>query len=330
MSAPKAILVAILLLLAVVPLGATAATVVEEFQTNPIQRGWRALGETNLFRHDATNRVLQATWDSSKPNSAYYHSLGTILSRSDDFRLRVVFKLNDLSIGNTPGKPYGFELSLGFFNSERLIKTNFLRGSGINAATGPVNLAELVYFPDDGFGATFSPTLISSNNQFATEFSFPLELDAGADWDITLRYTATNQTFETVALRNGVHFGPIASVVLRKVFNDFRLDSAGIISYSDQGSGGSVLAHAEVRRIEIETAAPPMLNFTLEAVGTNTASVAFDSVAGWSYRVEQSADLLQWQPMPGGTVPGTGQRARMTVTNSIATGAFYRLATQRP
>ena len=54
------------------------------------------------------------------------------------------------------------------------------RGTGVNAINGARNALEFDYFPDSGFGATISPTILSSNNQFVTEFAFPLELAPAA------------------------------------------------------------------------------------------------------------------------------------------------------
>ena len=55
---------------------ARAATISEDFSSDPLKNGWQIFGDTNLFRWDAANRVLDVTWDSSQPNSYFYHPLG--------------------------------------------------------------------------------------------------------------------------------------------------------------------------------------------------------------------------------------------------------------
>src|SRR2546422_9837110 len=64
---------------------ARPATVTENFSANPLQNGWRIFGATNLFQWDSTNQNLAVTWDSSQTNSYFYRSLGTILTRDDEF-----------------------------------------------------------------------------------------------------------------------------------------------------------------------------------------------------------------------------------------------------
>jgi len=55
---------------------ASAATITENFATDPLQNGWQIFGNTNLFHWDSTNHALAATWDSREKNSYFYHPLG--------------------------------------------------------------------------------------------------------------------------------------------------------------------------------------------------------------------------------------------------------------
>ena len=50
---------------------ATAATLTEDFSTDPSDRGWRALGPTNLFQWNAPRSALDVTWDSSRGNTGF-------------------------------------------------------------------------------------------------------------------------------------------------------------------------------------------------------------------------------------------------------------------
>src|SRR5690348_16385043 len=76
-----------------------AATFQEDFSSNPLQNGWKIFGDTNLFQWDATNQDLAVTWDSSRTNSFFYHALGTILARDDNFHLDFDLMFQDYTNG---------------------------------------------------------------------------------------------------------------------------------------------------------------------------------------------------------------------------------------
>src|SRR5260370_18851825 len=125
---------------------APAATITECFTTNPLTRGWRVFGSTNLFAWDATNQNLKVTWDSSQTNSYFYVPLGTILDRYDDFSLSLDLKLFDVAAGVATNKPSTFQLALGFLNLVDRTKTNVFRRNGHASP----NLAEFDFFPQAG------------------------------------------------------------------------------------------------------------------------------------------------------------------------------------
>src|SRR4029077_5236275 len=171
---------------------------------------------------------LEVTWDSARPNSFFYRPLGTVLTKNDDFSFAFDLAFEDIQIGVNPGRPFTFQAAVGFLNLAQATSTNFARGTGINPANGPRNVIEFDYFPDSGFGATISPTIISSNNQFATTFNFPLELTTNDRFRVVLRYTATNQTLATDISRNGQPFNSIKEVMLDGGFTDFRVDTIAV------------------------------------------------------------------------------------------------------
>ena len=88
----------------------------EDFFTDPAQDGWRVFGDTNLFVWNPTNKNLEVTWDSSQPNSYYFHSLGTILGQDDDFQFSFDLNLSDIAAGVNPAKPDAMEVAVGFLN----------------------------------------------------------------------------------------------------------------------------------------------------------------------------------------------------------------------
>jgi len=83
---------------------ARAATIGENFATNPLLRGWRVFGNTNLFRWNAAGQNVGVTWDSSHTNSYFYMPLGTILNRQDDFSVAFDLQLIDVAAGVNPEK----------------------------------------------------------------------------------------------------------------------------------------------------------------------------------------------------------------------------------
>ena len=119
-----------------------AATITEDFSTDPLQHGWQVFGDTNLFAWNSTNRNLEVTWDSTQPNSYFYHPLGAALTRYDDFSLEFDLRLSDIASGVEPGKTGPLEIGLGFLNLAEATSTNFMRG----AYGGAPDVAEFDYY----------------------------------------------------------------------------------------------------------------------------------------------------------------------------------------
>src|SRR3954468_24079344 len=83
-----------------------ATTITEDFTTDPSANGWQIFGDASLFHWNSTNHTMEATWDSSKPNSYFHHSLGATLSKSDDFTVAFDLRMLDITPGPNPAKPY--------------------------------------------------------------------------------------------------------------------------------------------------------------------------------------------------------------------------------
>lgn len=305
-----------------------ATTITENFSADPLQNGWQIFGDTNLFQWDSTNHDLAVTWDSSQANSYFYHPLGTVLTRDDDFSITFDLQLNDVAVDG-----FGFELAISLLNFADATSTNLQRGVGIDPAFGARSVAEFDYFPDAGFGATISPTMISSNNQFASAFNFPLELTNGISFHIVMTYTASNQTFSTLITNNsnGQPFGPIDDVLLNSYgtnFSDFRLDTAAISNYSDTNSYGSILAHGIVDNLVVIVPPPPVQNLT----GTFSNGVwqaQFISRTNWLYTLQRTTNFVSWaDASPAANGNKTNQL--LQDTNPHADKAFYRIRAERP
>jgi hypothetical protein len=296
----------------------------EDFSMDPLTRGWQVAGDASLFRWNATNQNLEVTWDSSRRNSYFYHPLNTILAKSDDFAFSFELKLTEVAIGLRPGKLFSFELALGFVNLQTATATNLTRGTG----TQSPNLVEFDYFPDSGFGATISPTIVSTNNQFIPSFSFPLELKTGDLYQVSLNYTGGSQKLVTTMTRNGQPFGPIKDVMLPATFTDFRVDSLAISSYNDTGADGSILARGVVDNLRADL--PPLPIQDLRGAVTNrTWQVQFTGRTNWTYTLEKTEDFRQWTPI-GPKAPGTGSRQALQDAAALSAKGFYRLRAERP
>jgi hypothetical protein len=306
-----------------------AATFTENFSADPLQNGWRIFGDTNLFAWDSTNQNLAVTWDSSQTNSYFYKSFGTILARSDDFGISFDLQPADIAIGVNPAKTNTFEIAVGFINFANATNATLERGTG-RTSSGARNTWEFDYFPDSGHGATISPTIISSNNQFATTFAFPFVLDPGALFHVTMNYTATNQTLHTTMTRNGTPFadGAIPDVLLGSSFSDFRLDQFAVINWGDAGADGSLLAHGTVDNFVITVPPPPVQNLT-GAFSNNIWQAQFISQSNWLYTLEATADFVSWNDVSIAT-NGNGTNLFLPDTNTIAGKSFYRVRAGRP
>jgi len=219
-----------------------------------------------------------------------------------------------------------FELAVGFLNMEAATQTNFLRGTGFNSP----NLVEFAYFPDTGFGATISPTIISTNHDWAASFNFPLELTLNDLFRVQMVYAASNQTLRTVVTRNGQGFGPLEDVVIAPPFTDFRLDAVSICSYSDAGQdplwGGSILARGVVDNLVVTTPPPPIQTVT-GTLSEGLWRVEFDSRTNWLYRLETTSDFTKWILV--NSAPGTGGRMAMQ-DQETQDARFYRVVADRP
>jgi len=328
---------------------AHAAVITENFATDPLSNGWRIFGNTNLFHPNPTNQNLEVTWDSAQPNSYFYHPLGTVLTRQDDFSVAFDLRLTDIASGTDESMTGGFEIGLGFLNFPVATGTNFLRGVyyPFSAPTGAVNLVEFDYFPPGYFpdfgpvSATTTPTLISSNGAFAPYQYIPYEIELPTNvlFHVTMTYTASNQTLVTILTTNGLPYLHLLDITLTDPGNsgfseadDFRLDTISINSYSDAGQdpiyGSSVLAHGIVDNFVVTVPPPPVLNLSGSFSPSNWQA-QFISQSNWLYTLERTTNFVSWTDISP-AIPGNGTNLFIPDTNAPADKAFYRVSAQRP
>lgn len=320
------------LVFAILVASGNAANISEDFSGEPLTRGWRVFGDSSLFRWNATNQNVDVTWDSSRTNSYFWLPLRTVLSRSDDFTIAFDLKLHDITIGTTSNKPNTFQIALGFLNMSNATRTNFWRGAG-HSAVGPRNLVEFDYFPAwEIYGATFAPTIATSNNVISFSDNHPVEMTTGDLFHIEMRFTATNRILKTIVTKNGAAFNTMQNLTLGATA-DFRCDALAIMSYSDAiqtdpDYDGSVLAHGAVDNIVAIVPDPPVQNL----VGTRsntTWRVQFQSRTNWSYALERTTDFGAWSSLPP-TNTGTGNTMLLQDTNAANSAAFYRVRAMKP
>ena len=312
-----------------------AGTLAEDFSHDPALDGWQVYGDSNLFRWDALNHNLQVTWDSSQPNSYFYHALGTILGTNDDFSMSFDLLLIDCAIGVNPAAPDSFELAGGLMNYSEATGPNFLRGG--YSPTQPIlqpDLAEFDFFQWDDvppYPATNTvwPSFIDSQNDFYWDgdSSFGVvELPTNIVMHVAMNYTASNQTCVLTITTNGVPVvAPVAAVLNAPgvFFGDYHLDAFAVESYSDAGSGGSLLAHGTIANVVL-VVPPPPVTFLQPALVDGVGQVQFASRPAWNYVLQSSADLHTWLPA-GPLVAGTGGNLILQDTNAVQPHQFYRV-----
>lgn len=304
---------------------ARAVVLAESFTNDPAQDGWQVFGDTNLFQWDSANHVLDVTWDSSQPNSYFYHPLGMSMGRSNDFSMAFDLFLTDYAVGFPPNT-YQFELAAGFLNFGQAAAPGFLRGYDSYA-----NLVEFDFFPADDVGDSnyVVTTFFDSDYDYGDSmFSAAMApLPTNTVIRVTMNYSADNQTGTTSLTTNGaLIFPPVSATLARPpLFGNFSVDTFAVESYSGVDSGGSLLAHGWIGNVRLVVPAP--LSLQGVTLGDGSRQVRFASQAGWLYVLESSADLQTWLPV-GAAVAGTGGVLVLQDSSSVQQQQFYRVTAQ--
>ncbi|HZF02080.1 MAG TPA: hypothetical protein VE344_09320 [Methylomirabilota bacterium] len=317
-----------------------ANTITENFSADPLQNGWQIFGDTNLFQWDSANQNLNVIWDSSQPNSYFFHSLGVTLTKDYDFSIQFDLELADITSGNEEGKTSPMPIGIGFLNFADAANTGFGRWM----YGGAPNIAELDYFAPGSYSddtgthliaPTLTPTFISNDGfVYAPSVYIPYEVSLPTSQiiHVTLTYTGTNQTLTATFQTNGVDCLEIPPVVLPDDFganDNFAVDTFSISSYSSAGDPyDSVLAHGTVGNIVVTVPPPAIQNFTA-AVSNSVSRVIFTSQPVWNYTLQRTADFQAWTDIV--TAPGgNGTPLSLSDTNPPTDKAFYRVKAERP
>jgi hypothetical protein len=314
-----------------------ADTVTETFSADPLSNGWQTFGHSSLFQWDSTNETLTVTWDSSFDNSYFYKSLGTTLTKNDDFHIEFDLRLSGFQAGVDPAMPSPFPLSIGLINLAEAEDAGFYRGTGYSSP----DLVEFSFFPDPGGAWVYGPSVTGVIvDQTAFNWAYGYNGNALTTNDlyhVTLNYTAATSRLVTTVTRNGQPF--IASIVagISAGFTDFQVDTISINSYSQAGQdtnsyggviyAGSILAHGAIDNMAITL--PPAVHGMTGASTNGLWQVRFGTYAGWVYTLERTTDFVTWTPVAD-PLTGAGTAAVLQDLNPPADHAFYRIKAEPP
>jgi hypothetical protein len=299
-------------------LSAAHATLIrEQFVTDPARDGWQSFGQTNLFQWNAAGHALNVTWDSTQPNSYYYHPLGQTLTTNDSFCVQF-----DLTLTNATASGYGFELAIGLLHFADATNATFSR------ANSPLpNLFEFDYFPADIFDdpASVDATLKDSQLGYAG-FYFAYD-NLTLDPDVTYRVVLIHRAGATATEGRIYNNGQVLTTFPKFYGNgptNFQLDTLSISSYADDGYGDSILAQGTVANLAFATPLP-VDKITTPAAG----NIQFASDTNWLYTLQQSGDFKTWTTAASITA-GNGTNLVLTATNAPAGKSFYRVRADLP
>ncbi|MCC6232820.1 MAG: hypothetical protein IT580_09265 [Verrucomicrobiales bacterium] len=304
----------------------------ETFATDPSARGWSTVGDASLFRWDATRRALQVTWNSARTNSYFHRPLGTTLSAADAFGFTFDLTLDAIAAGVDPAKPTAFQVAVGLLNLTEARRTDFYRGTGLDAQHGARSVVEWNYFPDTGFGTTLSPSVFATNNAAEIAFTFPFDLTLGVPYRVTMEYTPSNRVLRTTMLANGVPMPTIKDVILpADPAFDFRLDALAIASYSDAGQSGefagSLLASGWIDNIRAHLPAALVVHALAFQNGVPEARIA--ARPGWHYVLERTDDWKTWTEAASAPASAAGELILRDNLPAVPQ-AFYRVRATLP
>jgi hypothetical protein len=297
----------------------------DNFSVNPLANGWNIFGDTNLFQWNATNHNIAVKWDSSQPNSYFYHPLGITLTTNSSFSVSFDLNLNDAAIyGGT------FQLATGLLNFDNATNANFLRGTGDNAT----NVVEFDYFMDPQYGNSVAATELDTNGLIADVYD-NVGFDTNTTYHISITYFAGDALISSQVTVSNQLYSSMPGSYIEPGFGNFNVDTLAIMSYNDAGSYDdngnvgdvSILAHGTVANFSFTTSPNPVGNLTGQFSG-QIWQAQFQSFPSWNYALERSTNLQTWISVVPSTT-GTGGIMILQDTNAPTARAFYRIHAQR-
>jgi len=308
-------------------LSARAVTFTENFTNDPAQNGWQVFGDTNLFQWDSANDVMDVTWDSTQPNSYFYHPLGTTLTIADSFTICFDIQLNDLQCQPNPGIA---NLGVGLFNYNDATNSGFSRPDGFTP-----DLFEFDYYPDDGLDG--NPEMAASlTDDVGGVTNYPdfyfiyneSPMNDSVTYHVVLSHMADEAALSSTVYTNGQVYATMGNAYFEG-FTDFFLDTIAISSYEQDSSYDAydLLAHGTVGNFVVTF--PGVSRNLIGTINNGVFQVNLGTYTNWNYLLERSTNLLAWSAVTP-CVSGTGQALTLCDTNAPATAAFYRVQANMP
>ena len=285
-----------------------AGTWLEDFTQDPIQRGWTASGETNRFAWNASEGRMEVVWDTACAHSFLAHPLPKPVTETQDFSLAFDLNLSHAEGGVRTGRPGAMQVAVGFLNLPRALGNRYLRGAG-----KAFEVLEFNWFPEGfipGYG-TVEPTLSTitydANGKVLADFAFPFTIEAGRTHRVRVRHEANPRQVVTEVEVAG-QVVATTRIAISAGFGGFELDALALIIWDERTSfSDSLSAAGWVDNIEVVVPDPPVGTLSILPSGREMEVLA---LAGWTYRLEASLDLRDWQTVDG-PHPGTGQVIRL-------------------
>ncbi|MFN7139302.1 MAG: hypothetical protein ACK4UN_08185, partial [Limisphaerales bacterium] len=259
--------------------------------------------------------------------SFFHLPLGMTLHKSHDFS--TAFDLRFSSITSHDAKPGGMQAAVGFINLGQATSATYYRATGFNSP----NLVEFNYFRDTGWGASVSPVVISTNHQFAMNFSdYLFEFQMNQTYRIEMSYTASNQTLLTQVKQDGTNAFTVAVSLtsLTAEFSDFAVDTLAISSYSDEGQdpawAGSILAHGTIDNITLTTPAPEVGTIAFSKVDGHWQAEVYCQ-PGANYVLQRTTDFQTWTNVA--SAAAVAPKLVLQDTEAPGSAGFYRVVQQQ-
>lgn len=303
---------------------------VEEFDSDPAQRGWRALGDASAFRWQAAG-WLAVEWDSTRPNGFFAHELPGPVTERDDFSFGFDLLLDAHAVGGAPGKPGTFPMAIGLVRRADATQPSFRRGVFLASR----NLVEWAWFGSEPSGlisASISPVVVPADGRLPWGYadSF-VEPRLGLRYGFDLAYTAADRTLRVAMTEEGVPGPALRAVVVPPSFTGFEVDALSVNAYSDAGQdpryAGSLRASARIDRLRWNGPGPVIAGLRVDATPRG-ARVRCGTRAGWRYTLQASDDLHAWTAVVG---PVTADGSEVALEDDGGRGhRLYRVEARRP
>lgn len=285
-----------------------ASTWREDFTQDPIPRGWTSSGETNRFVWNASEGRMEVSWDTACPHSFFAHGLPQTVSETQDFSMAFDLHLTRAEGGIRSGRPGAMQVAVGFLNLPRARANRYLRGAG-----KAFEVLEFNWFPEGfipGYG-TVEPTLSTitydANGKVLADFAFPFLLEIGRTHRVSMRHDANPRQVITQVEHEG-QVVATTRIIIPPGFGGFQLDALALMVWDERTSfSDSLGASGWVDNIEIIVPDAPVGTVTLLP---SQREVELLALSGWSYRLEASLDLREWQTVDGPR-PGAGEVLRL-------------------